>query len=434
MARAASDECKDRSPTPPRESGIVDSYGVSSHSDSSDIDRSDIDNLGEREASPVASAVDIGMKRDDEFDIDTDDAAAHAASAPKAASLDAATPDGASAPGAPLAASSGAPGATASAATFVTPAGGGSEVVTDEAIIEVADDEIETADPRAQRQTLPSSASSESLRSPESIRSRPPAPPSVRPRSPSSSQRAWLPPPRHLSSAPPSSVPSSSTQVAGRAAGVDPWLLANRTLELSRANARVAELLEQVAYRDARITELERELARLQRKLEARAAEAGPGEPRSDGAPSATHEPEPPVVTQTRPAIFNERSVGGSERSVGSRDELSFDAVRLGSDPLDDVDTDDADDASEAQRDSDFVTTSRATGSEEDLQQISGIGPRFEAALRRHGITRLSQIAAWSDADVRQVAKALRIPKSRIVKGRWVEVAREVVGTRLASE
>ena len=244
-----------------------------------------------------------------------------------------------------------------------------------------------------------------------------------------------MPPPRHLSSAPPSSVPSSSTQVAGRAAGVDPWLLANRTLELSRANARVAELLEQVAYRDARITELERELARLQRKLEARASEAAPGEPRSDAAPSATPEPEPPVVTQPRPAILNERSVGGNERSVGIRDELSLDAVRPGSEPLDDVDADEADDdASEAERDSDFVTTSRATGSEEDLQQISGIGPRFEAALRRHGITRLSQIAAWSDADVRQVAKALRIPKSRIVKGRWVEVAREVVGTRLNSE
>jgi predicted flap endonuclease-1-like 5' DNA nuclease len=75
-----------------------------------------------------------------------------------------------------------------------------------------------------------------------------------------------------------------------------------------------------------------------------------------------------------------------------------------------------------------------ATGSEEDLQQISGIGPRFEAALRKQGVTRLSQIAAWSDTDVRQVAKALRIPKSRIVKGRWVEVAREVIGTRAASE
>ena len=71
---------------------------------------------------------------------------------------------------------------------------------------------------------------------------------------------------------------------------------------------------------------------------------------------------------------------------------------------------------------------------EGDLRRISGIGPRFEAALRRQGITRLSQIAAWSEADVRQVAKALRIPKSRIVKGRWVESAREAIGNPVASE
>jgi predicted flap endonuclease-1-like 5' DNA nuclease len=70
----------------------------------------------------------------------------------------------------------------------------------------------------------------------------------------------------------------------------------------------------------------------------------------------------------------------------------------------------------------------------EDLRVIAGIGPRFEAALRKQGITRLSQIASWSEADVRQVAKALKIPKSRIVKGRWVESAREAIGTRPASE
>ena len=80
------------------------------------------------------------------------------------------------------------------------------------------------------------------------------------------------------------------------------------------------------------------------------------------------------------------------------------------------------------------LAASRAPNGPEDLQRIAGIGPRFEAALRKQGITRLSQIAAWSEADVRVVAKALKIPKSRIVKGRWVEVAREVIGTRAASE
>ena len=406
MAAAGSSGIEtDVADAPPAASGIVDSYSVSSHSDSSDIDRSGIDNLGEREASPVASAVDIGMKRDDEFDIDTDDAAAHAAPAPKATSSDEVTPNAVSA---------------ATVAPATTPSTGSVDGATDDAIIEVGDDEIETADPLAPRQTLPSPASSSAAQ-----RSRPPAPPSVRPRSPASSQRAWLPPPRHLSSTPPPAGPVSS-----RPASSDPWVLANRTLELSRANSRVAELLEKLAYRDARLAELEQELARLQRKVEAlegrplapAAPESRVSEWQANDAPSTHHEHEPPVVTETRPAI-------GAERSAAAFDERER---------LEDVDSDETDDsgysAESHERDSDFGVSSAITGSEEDLQQISGIGPRYEAALRKQGITRLSQIAAWSDADVRQVAKALRIPKSRIVKGRWVEVAREVIGTRFASE
>lgn len=72
------------------------------------------------------------------------------------------------------------------------------------------------------------------------------------------------------------------------------------------------------------------------------------------------------------------------------------------------------------------LAASRTPNGPDDLQRIAGIGPRFEAALRKQGITRVSQIAAWSEADIRQAAKALKIPKSRIVKGRWVETAREL--------
>ena len=97
-----------------------------------------------------------------------------------------------------------------------------------------------------------------------------------------------------------------------------------------------------------------------------------------------------------------------------------------------DAELDGATDEDDADLDTDGLHP--ASGGPEDLRQINGIGPRFEAALRKQGITRLSQIAAWSDADVRQVAKALKIPKSRIVKGRWVEAAREMIGSRAASE
>lgn len=355
----------------------------------------------------MASAVDIGMKRDDEFDIDTDDAAAHAAAVPEASPPDEVTPPAASA-------------TISASATPAMPSNSSVEGASDDAIIEVGDDEIETAEPLPPRQTMPSPDSS-------TRRSRPPAPPSVRPRSPASSQRAWLPPPSHLSPPPPSASPVSS-----RPGSVDPWALANRTLELSRANSRVAELLEKLAYRDARIAELEQEVARLQRQLESREERslAAPSdavvERRADEASSAHDEHEPPVVTETRPAL-------GAERFARTFDESSFEA-----DPHEDVEgeeTDEAEDPGDShEHDAELGASSRTTGSEEDLQQISGIGPRYEAALRKQGITRLSQIAAWSDADVRQVAKALRIPKSRIVKGRWVEVAREVIGTRFASE
>ena len=382
VARTASDEWMDDGPTASRQSGIV--------------------GVAEREASPVASAVDIGMKRDDDIDIDTDDAAAHAGAHPKAA------PPGALGASPTLAPPTLTPAALTPAT--LTPAAAGS----DDAVIEVSDDEIECTEPEStELESAQAPMPRGTLPSPAPMRSRPPAPPSVRPRSPASSQKAWLPPPRHLSSAPPSVGPVSS-----RPTGVDPWVLANRTLELSRANARVAELVEQLAYRDARVAELEDALTRLRRKLEALEEQLAPPRPRGgewpiEGGSGARREPEVPAVTETRGAIAAERGAGEA---------------------LDD-ESDEADDASgEAERDSDFGVRTVATGSEEDLQQISGIGPRFEAALRKQGVTRLSQIAAWSDADVRQVAKALRIPKSRIVKGRWVEVAREVIGTRAASE
>jgi len=322
----------------------------------------------EREASPVASAMQLGKDRDEDIDIDTDDAAAQVEA-------------GARAPGA------GAAGA-------------------DDGTIEVADEEIETAEPSILRHTQPSPISADL--SAQSTRSRPPARPSLRPRAAhgaSGPLSSALPPPRHsLSPAPPSVAGSGSSQ-----RGVDPWLLANKTLELSHAHARITELEEQLAFREARIVELEEQLARANRKLDDR--ERAPSVVIAQAVvPPVEH----PVVTETRPAFTAAPDV--TDTDDGDDDELS-----LGED-----------------RESDYGTTPiesvAVSGSEEDLQQITGIGPRYEAALRKQGITRLSQIAAWSDADVRQVAKALKIPKSRIVKGRWVEVAREVIGTRAASE
>jgi predicted flap endonuclease-1-like 5' DNA nuclease len=302
--------------------------------------------------------------------------------------------------------------------------------VIEDTTIEVSDDEIEAADPSLSRASLPPPPPSSAM-----LRSRPPAPPSSRPRPSGSSS---LPPPRHL-------IHGSSVNGSSRPPGVDPWLLANKTLELSHAQARIAELEEQVAFRDARILELEENLAKARRKLEDVESRSRPGAaviaPTAISATSATSasatsanlaplvaEPERPVVTETRPvavaplATAQEGGVRGAGIAANDDDEDESD-LTFGSD-----------DAGDSRFGGQGVGATMRGGSDDDLQQISGIGPRFEAALRKHGITRLSQIAAWSDADVRQVAKALKIPKSRIVKGRWVEVAREVIGTRAASE
>jgi predicted flap endonuclease-1-like 5' DNA nuclease/uncharacterized coiled-coil protein SlyX len=353
----------------------------------SPVDRQPVDRQQvAREASPVASAVESGTNRDEDIEITTEHG------------------DHAKTSG------------------------------VDDDTIEVSDDEIETAEPSTYRPSMPSLSSyelhSSNGSSPPLLRSRPPARPSSRPRPPSGSS---LPPPR-----------------SSRPSGFDPWALANRTLELSHANARISELEELVAFRDARISELEDDLLKARRKVEdleqrlfqrraadepsrASAVSVGDTLPAIDVDIGA--ETEVPVITETRPAMgLRVSDADGSRVPLPEgvvRKNAGRSAARVAGDVAGEL-------AADVDRDSGALTVGGAPivrgASEDDLQQISGIGPRFEAALRKQGITRLSQIAAWSEADVRQVAKALKIPKSRIVKGRWVEVAREVIGTRSASE
>jgi predicted flap endonuclease-1-like 5' DNA nuclease len=63
-----------------------------------------------------------------------------------------------------------------------------------------------------------------------------------------------------------------------------------------------------------------------------------------------------------------------------------------------------------------------SAGSRQDLQRISMIDAALEAELNRQGITRYDQIAAWSRADVRRLAKALGVG-GRINQENWIEQA-----------
>ncbi len=63
------------------------------------------------------------------------------------------------------------------------------------------------------------------------------------------------------------------------------------------------------------------------------------------------------------------------------------------------------------------------TSSPDDLTQIKGLGPKAAEKLNGEGVTRLSQIAAWSDGDVERF-DALINGRGRIVRDEWVKQAK----------
>ena len=58
----------------------------------------------------------------------------------------------------------------------------------------------------------------------------------------------------------------------------------------------------------------------------------------------------------------------------------------------------------------------------DDLTRLVGIGPRLAARLAELGVTRFSDIAAWTDEDLARVDKALDL-KGRAVRDAWVAQA-----------
>ncbi len=62
----------------------------------------------------------------------------------------------------------------------------------------------------------------------------------------------------------------------------------------------------------------------------------------------------------------------------------------------------------------------------DDLKRIAGIGPGFERALHEHGVTSFAQIANWTLEDVERVARQLHTPPARIMRGGWIERAKEL--------
>jgi predicted flap endonuclease-1-like 5' DNA nuclease len=67
--------------------------------------------------------------------------------------------------------------------------------------------------------------------------------------------------------------------------------------------------------------------------------------------------------------------------------------------------------------------TATAAGEPDDLRRIKGVGPKLVALLHGLGITRYSQIAAWSEADIDRIDAQLGAFAGRIRRDNWVEQA-----------
>jgi large subunit ribosomal protein L21 len=65
---------------------------------------------------------------------------------------------------------------------------------------------------------------------------------------------------------------------------------------------------------------------------------------------------------------------------------------------------------------------------EPEFRSIRGIGAALEDRLRAAGVTSVSQVAGWSDADIEAIAPLLRVTPERVRSQAWVEQARALVG------
>jgi predicted flap endonuclease-1-like 5' DNA nuclease len=220
------------------------------------------------------------------------------------------------------------------------------------------------------------------------------------------------------------------------------WQLANRTLELTRVKARCSELESVLAHRAQELVALERRLAEA---LGQNGTLPSNGRSRTaavDLSEKATLErtPTPATVSVVTPIDPGRaRELPSAPATVPSATVSSvIKSQAAQAQPIRATETQPS--SAEAVDESPFpgdveetptpspadVDAVWAEGTEE-LGLISGINPGIAQTLRAQGVTRLSQIAAWSDDDIRRIAKAIRVPKSRISRGRWVQKAREAM-------
>jgi predicted flap endonuclease-1-like 5' DNA nuclease len=68
-------------------------------------------------------------------------------------------------------------------------------------------------------------------------------------------------------------------------------------------------------------------------------------------------------------------------------------------------------------------------GTPDDLQQISGVGPKIETTLHRLGIFHFDQVAEWTMEEAQWVDDHLKF-KGRIARDEWIKQARQLASGR----
>jgi large subunit ribosomal protein L21 len=71
----------------------------------------------------------------------------------------------------------------------------------------------------------------------------------------------------------------------------------------------------------------------------------------------------------------------------------------------------------------------KAAAANDDLTQLTGVGPAFAKKLNEAGVTGFAQIAAWTEAEIERLDGEISGLKTKAEKGDWVAEAKKLAGS-----